>query len=240
MWNRCGTTGSDSWSSAASRRLWACAESGGVLRKDQQAAAPTMAYRHVSQHLSMEGTVSGSRSATAGETVAAGPASDPTNGPVPTQRMFRYPAGCGQASRARAVHAYIEDHLHDPDLGVDQLCRRFAMSRRTLYRMFADHGGVARYLTERRLARAFDALKAASPTRGLIKAVALTYGFVDQDYFGRLFRKRFAIVPSEAVGLGSGGHDRPPEGSGSQHGNAQEPRTTDRTSRSDQGEEGPV
>ena len=237
MWNPCGTAGSHSRSSAASRRLWACAESVGVLRKAHRATAPMMAYSHVSQHLSMEGTGSGSRLATTGETPAADPERDPTNDPVQTPGISRYPAGFGQASRAQAVRAYIEDHLHDPDLGVDQLCRRFAMSRRTLYRMFADHGGVARYLTERRLARAFDALKAASPTRGLIKAVALTYGFGDQDYFGRLFRKRFAIVPSEAVGLGPGGHDRPTEGSGSQHGNAQEPRTTDR---SDQGEEGPL
>ena len=189
-----------------------------------------MTYSHIRQLLSVERTEPGHRSAMTGETVAAGPGRNPMNGPVQAPRTSRYLSTREQESRARAVRAYIEDHLNDPGLGVDQLCRRFAISRRTLYRLFADDGGVAHYVTVRRLARAFDELRAASPARGLIKAVALTVGFVDQRRFHRLFRQRFAIAPSEAVGFGSAVHNPAPEGNGSLSGDAQQPHATDRTS----------
>ncbi len=150
--------------------------------------------------------------------------------PVQTTEISRYVARHGQESRARAVRAYIDDHLHHPDLGVVQLCRQFAVSRRTLYRMFANDGGVARYVTERRLARAYDALSAASPSRGLIKAVALTLGFADQRQFGRVFRQRYAMAPSDALDLGSAVRDPAPESNGSPADDAR-PHSTDRTSK---------
>ena len=212
------------------RRHWAGAQGASVLETGQRAANAMMAYSHLRQLLSVEGTGSGLRSAMTGETVGAGPGRDPMKDPVQTPRTSRSLARHEQRSRAQAVRAYIQVHLHDPDLGVDQLCRRFAMSRRTLYRMFADDGGVARYVTERRLARAFDALRAASPSRGLIKAVALTLGFADQQQFRRLFRKRYAMAPSDAVGLGSAVRDPAPEGNGPLGGDAQQPHSTDRTS----------
>ena len=206
---------------------WASAESTSVLENGQRAANVMMAYSHLRQLLSVQGTGPGRHSVMTGETLAAGPGRDPTNDPVQTPRTSRSFARHEQASRAQAVRAYIEVHLHDPDLGVDQLCRRFVMSRRTLYRMFADDGGVARYVTERRLARAFDALRAASPSRGLIKAVALTLGFADQQQFRRLFRQRFAMAPSDAIGLGKADPaPAPPADSGSgDHGARNSPVT---------------
>ena len=66
---------------------------------------------------------------------------------------------------------------------------------------FADDGGVARYLTERRLVRAFADLSASLPASGLILAVAERYGFVSQSHFSRQFRKRFLIAPNDSVGL---------------------------------------
>ncbi len=181
---------------------WVSAESTSVLENGQRAANVMIAYSHLRQLLSVEGAGPARRSAMTGETAGAGPGRDPMKDPVPTPGTYRSLARHEQGSRVQAVRTYIEVHLHDPDLGVDRLCRRFTISRRTLYRMFAENGGFARYVTERRLARAFDALRAASPSRGLIKAVALTLGFSDQQQFRRLFRQRFAMAPSDAIGLG--------------------------------------
>ncbi len=208
-------------------RLWAFAETAADLRNVGKALALMITYCHMKRMLPMAEKGSGSRLTTTARARPVEPVRDSMNAPI---QISRYRAVFGQESRAQAVRAYIEDNLHDAGLGIDQLCRRFATSRRTLYRMFADDGGIARYVTERRLARAFDELGAASPARGLVKGVALSLGFADQKQFGRLFRQRFAIAPSDAVGLGSTA-DRPaPEGGGSLQGDAQQRYATDRIS----------
>ena len=186
---------------AGRHRLWAHSETGATRRNAQEAAGLMMAYNHMRQLLPTEETHSGRHPTTTGHTAPVGPGRDPMHGPVPASRTSALVLAEGYPTRKEAVRAYIEDHLHNPELGGDQLCRVFAMSRRTIYRMFADEGGVARYLTERRLARAFDELNAASPSRGLIYDVAERHGFVDQNHFSRLFRKRFHIAPSDAVSL---------------------------------------
>ncbi len=215
---------------AGRHRLWAYAETAGDLRNVGKALALMITYCHMKQMMPMAMKGSGSCLTAAGSATPSEPARDPMNDPVEIPQISRYLAKHGQESRAEAVRAYIEDHLDDPDLGVDRLCRRFALSRRTVYRMFADDGGVGRYLTERRLARAFGALGAASPSRGLINAVALDCGFDDQRRFRRLFRQRFAIAPSDAVGLGSAVHNLAPEGGSSLHDDSHQRHSADRTS----------
>ena len=220
---------------AGRHRLWAYAETAGDLRNAGKAVVLMIAYCHMKQMMQMAERGPGSCLTATGSTAPAEPARDPMNDPVQTPQISRFLARHGQESRAQAVRAYIEDHLDDPDLGVERLCRRFAMSRRTVYRMFADDGGVGRYLVERRLVRAFGALRAASPSRGLINAVALDCGFDDQRRFRRLFRQRFAIAPSDAVGLGLAAHSPAHGGSGSPHGHARQRHATDRTSQARSG-----
>ncbi len=188
---------------AGLRRLWAFCETNESLRNAHGAACLMMAYNHMRLLLSAEGTGFGSRPATLGNAAADGPERGPMLAAAMPSQTHKPALAQGYSTREEAVRAHIEDHLNDPELGMAQLCRTFAMSRRTVYRMFAGDGGVARYLTERRLARAFGELSTASPSRGLISAVAERYGFVDQNHFSRLFRKKFQIAPSDAIGVGS-------------------------------------
>ncbi len=187
---------------AGRHRLWAYADTASALRNAQQAVALMMTYNHMSGLVSTAAAHGGGGLTAIGDPAPAECVPDPMHDPGPTSRTIGLELVRGAAGRDQAVRLYIEHHLHDADLGVDRLCRRFAMSRRTIYRMFAAEGGVTRYLTGRRLIRAFGELRASSPSRGLINAVAISCGFDDLPRFCRLFRERFAITPSDAVGLG--------------------------------------
>lgn len=107
------------------------------------------------------------------------------------------------ASRRQAIYGYIDAHLLDAGLGPTQLCRVFNISRAGLYRIFGDHGGVHRYLTERRLDRAFIEIAGQHYTRGHIGRVAGRLGFDDTALFSRQFRQRFDATASEIAGIGA-------------------------------------
>lgn len=96
-----------------------------------------------------------------------------------------------------AIRRHIEHHLAEP-FDVDQLTRRFRISRTQLYRLFAPWNGVASYLRERRLLRSRDML--ISPLfRGYsIGAVAFETGFNSEAHFNRAFRARFGLTPGRA------------------------------------------
>lgn len=114
------------------------------------------------------------------------------------------------AARARAMRAYIERHLRDPDLGADHLCSAFATARATVYRAFADEGGVARYLVRRRLERAHLDLADAVPARGVVQRVAEGWGFHSVSHFSQAFQAQFGLRPSEVVGVAHAAAAPPP------------------------------
>ena len=182
-------------------RMWSWVEDKNALRNAEEVAALMMTYHHMRQLLDTKGIQSAGLPTPIGEAVLAPPSRDPMHTPIQAGRMGAPDLIQGALTRDQAVRAHIEEHLHDPALGVDQLCRMFAISRRTVYRMFARDGGLTRYLTERRLIRAFGELSVALPSRGLISATAARHGFVDQNHFSRLFRARFHIPPTDAVSL---------------------------------------
>ena len=103
-----------------------------------------------------------------------------------------------QAGRLR-VEDYINRALGNPDLSVARLCRIFGLSRATLYRMFADEGGVQRYIDARRLDRCFAELHHAPATYGRIRDVAGRWGFHEAADFNRRFKSRFGIRPSDCL-----------------------------------------
>lgn len=102
-----------------------------------------------------------------------------------------------------ALREHIESHLDEPDLGVSYLCRRFGLSRASLYRRFQEDGGVERYIAGRRLDRCMLELCVSQPTRGRVKAVADRWGYTDPGNFSRRFRQRFDIAPTECLALGA-------------------------------------
>ncbi|MEM1164636.1 MAG: AraC family transcriptional regulator, partial [Pseudomonadota bacterium] len=106
---------------------------------------------------------------------------------------------CEQA-RKRAMQDFIAENLQNPDLGTALLCTTFNASRATVYRAFADLGGVAHYITAKRLQRAYWDLATGQYARGRISAVARAYGFFDAGNFNRAFRREFGMPPKDVIG----------------------------------------
>jgi AraC-like DNA-binding protein len=106
------------------------------------------------------------------------------------------------AARHLAMRRYVEEHLGDPQLGVASLCAAFGASRATIYRDFAEDGGVAHFVIRRRLERAFRDLASGPPDRGRVRQVAERWGFACPYHFSRAFRRQFDLWPSEVFEAG--------------------------------------
>ena len=105
------------------------------------------------------------------------------------------------AARDDAIRAYIEVHLSDRALNADRIARTFALTRRTLYRLFESSGGVRAYIQERRLNRAIADLGRPRSRRGQIGAIASRWGFSSEAAFSRAVRKRLGVPPSRMLEL---------------------------------------
>lgn len=106
-------------------------------------------------------------------------------------------------ARREELFAWIEQNLTRDKVQAKTLEEQFGLSRATLYRMFEPYGGLARYITQRRLERAFAKLADAPPARGLISRTAKEAGFDDPLHFSRNFRRAFGVTPSKATRLGA-------------------------------------
>ncbi len=106
------------------------------------------------------------------------------------------------AERRLEMRSYLDNHLTDPNLGIEDLCSAFGVSKPSIYRDFADTGGVAQYITNRRLDRAFHQLLRSPPGRGAVQETASRWGFDDPGHFSKTFRRRFGVPPSVALNVG--------------------------------------
>ena len=98
-----------------------------------------------------------------------------------------------------AAKRYIETHLSDPYLKVDDVAQAIACSRATLYRIFAERGlTVAGYIRELRLRR-FAALLEKAADSATISDLAERCGVLDPAVLRRLFRQRYGMTPQEAL-----------------------------------------
>ncbi|GAB4529896.1 MAG: helix-turn-helix domain-containing protein [Roseibium sp.] len=120
--------------------------------------------------------------------------------------LFGPQAGAGgpdpvKRGRLDAMKSYIENNLAEPALGVEHLCRTFGASRASVYRDFAELGGVRHFITQSRLDQAFRDLLRAEPVRGQVQDIAARWGFDSAGHFNRLFRRKFGESPSATLGL---------------------------------------
>ncbi|MEM1047355.1 MAG: helix-turn-helix domain-containing protein [Pseudomonadota bacterium] len=106
-------------------------------------------------------------------------------------------------SREAVLKSLIDKNLTNPVLKPGYLASRLGMSRSSLYRMFKDEGGIARYVAERRLQAAFADLLGSSAERGAVRRAAERWGFQDQSLFNRRFRQRFGLTPKDCI-MGDG------------------------------------
>lgn len=99
----------------------------------------------------------------------------------------------------RAKLALIKQALDDelPDeVTLGEVCRRFAVSRATLYRLFEEEGGVVSYLRERRLQRAARMLISPAQRHLRILDIAIEHQFGSDTAFIRAFKRQFGISPA--------------------------------------------
>ena len=109
-------------------------------------------------------------------------------------------AGVDRAERQlylAMIKRHIAANLETEPLMAGDLCRRFAISRASLYRLFEADGGLAHYVREQRLNLAFQ--KMISPLeqdKGLMN-LAVTMRFSSDSTFIRAFRRKFGVTPGE-------------------------------------------
>lgn len=98
------------------------------------------------------------------------------------------------------IRRYFADHL-DEAPKVQEICTHFGISRASLYRLFEDQGGVAAFIRNRKLSRAFTRLMSPNQ-RGLrIAEIALEAGYENEAHFSRAFRQAFDLTPSQVRGI---------------------------------------
>jgi AraC-like DNA-binding protein len=95
------------------------------------------------------------------------------------------------------VMRFIRENLADPDLGPELLCRHFGLSRAVLYRAFKPLGGVASFIRNLRLRKAYLALRQPGGSAPL-GVIAETLGFSSVATLRDAFRHKFGFGPAEA------------------------------------------
>ena len=102
------------------------------------------------------------------------------------------------AALLASVERYIDDHLHDPGLGPDEVARAHSVSTRQLHRLFADRQQtVARTIRTRRLERCRRELVSPAGAGRAVAEIGRRWGFVDAGSFGRAFREAYGVSPTQ-------------------------------------------
>lgn len=96
-----------------------------------------------------------------------------------------------------SIKNHIETNLGVATLGVELLCREFALSRAGLYRLFAPQSPMS-YIQQRRLHRAFAMLLSPAFRAWRLIDIALECQFSSDATFIRAFRRQFGLSPGEA------------------------------------------
>ncbi|NVO12425.1 MAG: helix-turn-helix domain-containing protein [Rhodoplanes sp.] len=95
------------------------------------------------------------------------------------------------------IKRHIEAHLETESLTAQDLCRRFRLSRASLYRLFEADGGLTRYVQEQRLNRALRLLAAPAARHKRLIDLAVDLQFSSDSTFVRAFRRHFGMTPGE-------------------------------------------
>lgn len=108
------------------------------------------------------------------------------------------------ASLQRTVRRGAIDHIEARlqsgmmVIDIDAMAASLGVSRATLYRAFDvdGRGGVSRYIQDRRLHYAREALRLRNRSRS-VGEIAAEHGFTSSSHFSRLFRETYGYSPSE-------------------------------------------
>ncbi len=114
----------------------------------------------------------------------------------PSQRTLAEARTEVHAVTLERIQRHIGRHLGG-SLSPEALCRVFGISRHRLYQLFEPLGGVARYVQQRRLQRAFQTLSNPAYRHLRVADVATRLGFTSEAHFSRAFRSSFGHTPSD-------------------------------------------
>lgn len=94
------------------------------------------------------------------------------------------------------ILAFIEQHLHDPDLSLDMIARSLGCTKRYLHRVFSDGElTLNAFIRERRLARCGQDLLKPAFAGYSITQISYACGFSNSAHFSRVFREKFGMTP---------------------------------------------
>ena len=91
------------------------------------------------------------------------------------------------------IEQYISEHLKE-ELCVQEICKRFFLSKNALYRLFEVEFGIpiGKYILNKRIKLS---IKALQNTDAPIAMVAAECGFPNYNYFIRAFKKQMGVTP---------------------------------------------
>ena len=103
----------------------------------------------------------------------------------------------GRLRRLRQARDYMADNLHQPIL-LEDLCSVLGMSRRGVEVLFRDslRIGPSAFLRHQRLHGVRRALMSATPSHGVVKETALSWGFWHMGHFSHEYQVLFGERPS--------------------------------------------
>jgi AraC-like DNA-binding protein len=97
-----------------------------------------------------------------------------------------------------SIKADIEAGLGQPTLSLEQLATTHGVTARYFQKLFEAEGRTfSDYLLERRLERAYQALRNRREASRSVSSIAFDVGFGDLSYFNRTFKKRFGATPRD-------------------------------------------
>jgi len=96
------------------------------------------------------------------------------------------------------IRRYIDRNLASTTLDAEMIAKTFGLSRASIYRLFAPVGGVASYIRNARLKRAYQEISAPELADQRIGQIAYRFGFTNVSTFNRLFLTAYGVSPGEA------------------------------------------
>lgn len=103
-----------------------------------------------------------------------------------------------RATTLLRLKATIERLLVEPDLKPERVATETGISVRYANALLGEeHTSVERYITERRLERCRSALENTAHAHRSISEIAFNWGFSDLSHFGRRFKTRYGLTPTE-------------------------------------------
>jgi AraC-like DNA-binding protein len=110
----------------------------------------------------------------------------------------RVPPETHRRALVAGIHAFIDQHLGDTDLGPQAIASANHVSLRYLHKLFREEGAtVSGWVRHRRLERCRRDLSDPALAGLPAAAIAVRWGFSSATYFGQVFRSAHGVTPAE-------------------------------------------